>query len=195
MPAIPNHDQLETQVSESNSTIETPIVIDDTAVKVEAARIMTALAAKHNRSVESFDGEVAARAVEQARINLEKSASDATGYKALYEAEKQKRELAEGTLNNIRTSQHKVSSSDNTRPAITAEQARARMGLRAWNALTTTQRVAALGVEPSAENLEAAAEVFGRSAPTTLANDLMKSNPARYRMLREVAHASGSYAN
>lgn len=173
--------------------IESTPVIPEDAIKAETARILTALASKHNRPVDSFDAEVAARAVDQARVNLEKSASDATGYRALYESEKVKRELAESTLAGIRANQQNVSGKDNTRPAITTEQAKARMGLRAWNAQSTAQRVAALGVEPSAENLEAAKKVFGRGAPTALANDLMKSNPARYRLLREVALASGSY--
>jgi hypothetical protein len=67
------------------------------------------------------------------------------------------------------------------------------MGLRAWNALSTSQRIAALGIEPASVDLEAVKRVFGRGANHTLANDLHKSEALKYRQWKEVALATGIY--
>jgi hypothetical protein len=177
-------------MSEVNSTT-TPA--SEHAIKAETLRILSATAQKHGIEVDSIGPEVVARAVDQAKTNLEKAAADsANPFRALYEAERQKRELAEGTLASIRAGQQSTANSG-AKPAITEEAARRRMGDRAWNVLSTSQRIAALGIEPGSVDLEAIKRVFGRGANTTLGNDLMKANPLQYRQWREIALAVGSY--
>jgi hypothetical protein len=179
----------------TTATITEVPAVSEHAIKAEANRILAQTAQKHNVNVEDIGPEVVARAVEQARANLEKAAADsANPFRALYEQERKARELAEGTLQSIRASQQGGSKSD-ARPAISAEAAKARMGLRAWNGLSTPQRIAALGIEPASVDLEAVKRVFGKGASTTLANDLMKSDALKYRQWKEVALASGVYGS
>jgi hypothetical protein len=180
-------------MSEFNSNTKV-VTIDETAVKAEAQRILANLASKHNRTVDSFDAEVADRAVEQARTNLEQAAKDESNpYKKLYEAERQQREIVENTLQSIRTQGQKHSTSVGG-PPVNAEQAKARAGAFQWNhKLTDSQKVAALGVDPSTVNLAEAKKIFGRGSDPKLGSDLMKSDPVKYRTLREVARAVGSY--
>jgi uncharacterized membrane protein YccC len=173
----------------------TPIVIDDTAVKAEAQRILSNLASKHNRSVDSFDAEVADRAVEQAKANLEKSAADAANpYKTLYEQERKQREIAESTLASIRTQGIKQGGGGTGGAPVSAAQAQARAGQFQWlHKMTDAQKIAALGIPPDSVSVKEAAKLFGRGADTKLVNDLHKSDPTRYRILREVARAVGVY--
>jgi hypothetical protein len=180
-------------MSELNSNTEV-VTIDETAVKAEAQRILSNLASKHKVAVESFTPEVAERAVEQARTNLEQAAKDESNpYKKLYEAERQQREIVENTLQSIRTQGVKSSTSAGG-PPVSAAQAKARAGAHEWNhRLTDNQKIAALGIAPDSVSTKEAAKVFGRGADTKLATDLHKSDPSRYRILREVAIAVGSY--
>jgi uncharacterized membrane protein YccC len=174
---------------------EVPVVTDEAAVKAEAQRILSNLASKHNRSVDSFDAEVADRAVEQARTNLEQAAKDESNpYKKLYEAERQQREIAESTLASIRTQGIKHGGGGTGGAPVSAAQAQARAGQFQWlHKMTDAQKIAALGIPPESVSVKEAAKLFGRGADTKLVNDLHKSDPTRYRILREVARAVGVY--
>jgi hypothetical protein len=169
-------------------------VIDETSIKAEANRILTHLATKHNRSVESFDAEVAARAVDQARANLEQAAKDeANPYRALYLKERQQREVAENTLQSIRTQGQKHSTQAGG-PPVSAAQAKARAGDHNWlHKMTDAQKIAALGIPPESVSLNEARKVFGRGADPKLGSDLMKADPTKYKTLKQVALAVGSY--
>jgi hypothetical protein len=170
--------------------------IDESAIRAESQRILSNLASKHNRSIDSFDAEIVDRAVGQAKINLEQAAKDESNvYKRLYEQERQQREVAENTLQSIRTQGVKHSSPAGG-PPVSAEQARARAGAFEWNhKLTDTQKIAALGVDPSTVNLAEAKKIFGRGANAQLGVALHKADPAKYKVLREVSMAVGSYGN
>jgi hypothetical protein len=183
-------------MSTEANTVTTP-AIDDTAIRAESARILSHLATKHNRSVDSFEPEIVDRAVEQARANLERSAADASNsYKLLYEREREQRELAESTLASIRTQGIKHGGGGTGGAPVSAAQAKARAGEHAWNhRLTDAQKIAALGVPPESVNVNEARKVFGRGADPKLGSDLHKSDPVKYRTLKQVALAVGSYGN
>jgi hypothetical protein len=169
--------------------------IDESAIRAESRRILANLASKHNRSVDSFDPEIVDRAVAQARINLAQAAKDEGNvYKRLYEAERQQREIAENTLQSIRTQGQKHSSTSTGGPPISAAQAKARAGDHAWlHSMTDTQKIAALGIPPETVNVKEAAKIFGRGADPKLGSDLMKADPAKYRTLKQVALAVGAF--
>jgi hypothetical protein len=59
--------------------------------------------------------------------------------------------------------------------------------------LTDAQKIAALGVDPSTVNLVEAKKIFGRGADAQLGIALMKSDPTRYKVLKESALATGRY--
>jgi hypothetical protein len=176
------------------AAIEVP---SEHAVRAESQRILTALAAKHNRSVDSFDAEIVDRAVGQARTNLEQAAKDEGNiYKKLYEQERQQREIAEGTLANIRVQGQKHGGGGTGGAPVSAEQARARSGAFEWNhRMSDSQKIAALGIPPESVNLAEAKKIFGRGADSKLGSDLHKADPAKYKVLREVSLAVGSYGS
>jgi hypothetical protein len=165
-----------------------PIVIDDTALAAETAAQTNGLSADVIRE------QVKEEAIAQARKNLEQSAADANNpYKAMYEREREQREIVENTLQSIRAQGQKSSTSAGG-PPVSAAQAQARAGAHEWNhRLTDSQKIAALGVDPSTVNLAAAKKIFGRGADAKLGIDLMKSDPSRYKVLKQVALATGRY--
>jgi hypothetical protein len=179
-------------MSEVNET--SPITIDATALAAETERLIQKAAQNNGLSADVIREQVQAEAVAQARKNLEQSAADASNpYKAMYEAERQQRETLEGTLKSIRTQGVKHSSTAGG-PPVSAEQARTRAGAFQWNhKMTDAQKIAALGIPPESVSVKEAQKLFGRGADTKLVSDLHKSDPSRYRILREVAQALGVY--
>jgi hypothetical protein len=172
----------------------TPIVIDTTVLEAETERLIQKAAERNGLSADVIREQVKEEAIAQARKNLEQSArNDGNAWKRMYEAERQQRETLESTLQSIRTQGVKSSTSAGG-PPISAEQARARAGAFQWNhKLTDAQKIAALGIPPDSVSVKEAARLFGRGADTKLVNDLHKADPARYRILREVAKATGVY--
>ena len=173
-----------------DTAVNQPITIDETAVKAETERLIQKAAERNGLPVDAIRSQVQEEAVAQARANLEQSAKDESNpYKAMYEQERKQREIAENTLQSIRSNHVKASS--DTRPVVTAAQARA--GTLEWNhRMTVNQKIAALGVEPASVNLKEVARI-SRGADPKLGSDLHKSDPGRYRTLREVAIVSGVY--
>jgi hypothetical protein len=80
-----------------------------------------------------------------------------------------------------------------THPAITVDQARRNVGEVEWNhKLTETGRLLAIGVAPEtatpAMRLEIM-ETFGPRSSSTKAAELHRSNPGKYRQLKEIGRA------
>lgn len=175
------------------AAIEVPAVSEH-AIKAEAQRILAQTAAKHNVNVEDIGPEVVARAVDQAKANLEREAADeSSSYRKLYEQERQRRQTVENTLESIRTQGQKHISPAGG-PPVSAEQAKRRAGDFEWlHRMTPEQKISALGVDPKSVNVKEAAKIFGRNADTKLGSDLMKADPAKYRTLKQVAIAVGVY--
>lgn len=174
-------------------TTEANEVVSQEAIEAETERLIQKAAERNGLSADSIREQVQVEAREQAKKNLEQAAKDENNpYRKLYEAERAQRKIAEDSLANIRTNAAKHS--DNTRPLVTAEQARRRAGELQWNhKLSVSQKIATLGVEPASVNLEEVQKLFGRGSDLKLALDLHKSDPARYRQLREVAKVAGIY--
>lgn len=174
---------------------ETAVPVDDVTVRAEAQRILAQTAAKHNMSVDDIPAEAVDRALEEARKRLERAAEDAANpYKGLYLQERQQREIAENTLQSIQTQGQKHSGAV-AGPPLSAEQARRRAGDLQWlHKMTDSQKIQALGVDPSQYTAKEAAKIFSRDADPKLGSDLHKADPSRYKILREVAKAVGVYA-
>ena len=134
-----------------------------------------------------------AAAREQALKAVEKASAENGLFERLYKAERQQRQVAEQQLEAIRTQGVKHSSPAGG-PPVSAAQAQARSGALQWNhRMSDDQKIAALGIPPDSVSVKEAAKIFGRGADAKLASDLHKSDPTRYRFLREVAKATGVY--
>jgi hypothetical protein len=112
--------------------------------------------------------------------------NQASPYYALYQSEKAKRELAEKQIAAVR--ENKVARADDRR-VDSMERTRDLMGRDVWFQLSRDQKVASLGVEPSSVDMVQLRALFGKHSDAALAVDYMKTNPYRYRQLREVAKA------
>jgi hypothetical protein len=80
------------------------------------------------------------------------------------------------------------------RPGVTAEQLRAQVGPIAWHKMTEQEKIAGLGLNPAEIDRDFLKKCFGRGNDCRTASELHKSDPLRYRRLREVAIAIGAYA-
>lgn len=174
-------------------TTEATQTVSNEAIAAETERLLAVAAERNNLSVDVVREQYNAVAREQAVKNLEEEAKRGTSFKALYEAERQKREIAESTLASIREQGVKHSSPAGG-PPVSAAQAKARAGNMQWlHKMTPEQKIASLGIPPESVSQAEAAKLFKRGADPKLGMALHKADPAKYRILREVAIAVGSY--
>jgi hypothetical protein len=176
-----------------SEVINNEVVIDEVAVAAETERLLKVAAERNGTTYEAVKEHYEAAAREQALKAVQNAAAENGLFERLYKAERQQRQVAEQQLEAIRTQGVKHNSPAGG-PPVSAEQAKARAGAHQWlHKMTDAQKIAALGVDPSTVNPKEAAKLFGRGADTKLATDLHKADPAKYRVLREVAIALGSY--
>ena len=69
------------------------------------------------------------------------------------------------------------------------EQVRDRMGRATWFQLSEAGKLTALGLDPSSVDKTQLRSLFGKSTDTAFAVDFMKTNPHRYKQLRQAALA------
>jgi hypothetical protein len=79
------------------------------------------------------------------------------------------------------------------RPGITAEQLRAQVGPLAWHKMGEVEKLAGLGLNPAEIDRDFLKRCFGRSNDSRLGSELMKSDPLRYRRLKEASVALDIY--
>ena len=76
-----------------------------------------------------------------------------------------------------------------TRTVDTMEQVRERVGRATWFQLSESGKLTALGLDPSTVDKMQLRTLFGAKTDTALAVDFAKTNPYRYRQLRQAALA------
>jgi hypothetical protein len=110
----------------------------------------------------------------------------AIDYEALYLAEKAEKEQAHAVLAATR-SQTASSANANQKPVITADRFKATVGPVAFLNMTRDAKLRGMGADPAAISDDGLYALFGRGNDGKLAQDLMKSNPGKYRTLKEYA--------
>jgi hypothetical protein len=178
-------------MSEVNSTTE--VQIDEVAVAAETERLLKVAAERNGIPVDDLRVQYNQTAREQAVKNLEEESKRGTSFKSLYEAERQRRELAETQLGAVRDQRSK-SATTGPNPHVLITRAKASVGEHIWNQkFTDSQKLAAVGIAPESVDLKEAQRVFGRGAKSQLGIDLSKASPERYRTLKLAALATGKY--
>jgi hypothetical protein len=168
-------------------TLENTETQNDRAIREAADKIISSTCQKHGTTPDQLP----AGAIDDARrVAAEMVESDVRNqqneYYLLYEAQKKEMELLKAQLGAVR--ENKVARTDN-RTVDSMERVRDQMGRATWFQLSRDQKVASLGVEPSSVDMVQLRALFGKHTDTALAVDFMKTNPYRYRQLREVALA------
>jgi hypothetical protein len=175
-------------------TTEATQTVSSEAIAAETERLLAVAAERNNLSVDVVREQYNAVAREQAMKNLEEEAKRGTSYQSLYEQERKRAELAESTLAAIREQGVKHGGGNTGGAPVSAEQARRRAGDMAWlHRMTPEQKIAALGIPPESVDQKEAAKIFRRGADPALGTALHKADPQKYRILREVSKAIGSY--
>lgn len=178
----------------SEAVTETQTVSNE-AIAAETERLLAVAATRNHLNIDDVRAQYLEVAKEQAIKNLEEEAKRGTSYKALYEAERKKREDAENVLAAIREQGQKHGAPTGPSPSVVVAQAKAKAGEFEWNhRLSNDQKISALGIDPKSVSVKEAQKVFGRGADHKLASDLHKADPAKYRTLKQVAIALGVYA-
>lgn len=168
-------------------SIDTNTQATEAAITAAADKIIASTCQKHGIT----PADLPAGAVDEARrVAKEMVESDARNqsneYFHLYEAQKKETELLKAQLGAVR--ENKVARTD-SRVVTSMERVRDTMGRSTWFQLTRDQKVASLGVDPSSVDMVQLRNLFGKHTDTAYAVDYMKTNPFRYRQLREVAKA------
>jgi len=110
-------------------------------------------------------------------------------WQQLYESQQKRVEELERIIAAGRINQTPVDK--NWKPAMTAERLRALWGERRYNTSSETDRLTAIGVEPNIDR-GLLVRLFGLASQGNdgrEATELMRTNPARYRLLKEAAKA------
>ncbi len=161
--------------------------ITETDVNAAADQIIARTAAKHGISV----SDLPAYAIEDARRTAREmvqseAAKEQNEYYHLYNQEKAAREAAETSLKAVR--ENRTARAD-TRTVDTMEQVRERVGRAAWFQLSEAGKLTAMGLDPATIDRPQLRKLFGAKSDGAFAVDFMKTNPYRYKQLRQAALA------
>jgi hypothetical protein len=173
-------------------SVETLVpAVTDEAVQVEANRLLSAAAAKHNLNVADIPADVRERATTEARALLEANAQNQNNSMAkMYEEARQRADLAEAQLKALRESRIQP---EGKIIVETAERARARAGEVGWSRMTVEQRLASIGVDHRTVDKAELSQLFGKNSDHKRASDLHRTDQRRYKTLKETAKVLGIY--
>jgi hypothetical protein len=159
--------------------------ISEEAVTREAEKFIQAAILKHGISRESLPQDAVDDARRVAREGLESNQRNQSNeYFHLYEAQKAELAALRNQLGSVRD--NRVAASD-MRSVDRMETVRARLGELAWAQLTMNGRLQAQGIDPQSADPQLLRRLFGRDTETGFAVDYEKSNPFKYKQLREAA--------
>lgn len=82
-----------------------------------------------------------------------------------------------------------------SKPQITAERVKALVGNAGLLKMSRAEKLASIGVDPNSVTDELLRRIFGRGADGAVGQDLMKSDPARYGLLKQAAIILNIYGN
>lgn len=169
------------------------ITVSEDAIRIEAERMIRQTAEKHGVTRNELKDEAIQDAYNTAKERLHAEAErKANPYFQERESLRQENERLKLQLDVAQSSRPATSQQPGPRQT-TVDEARARAGEYKWNiAYTDAERLAAIGISPefnTPSNRAECRELFAAGADSGRAADLMKSNPARYRQLREFGRA------
>jgi hypothetical protein len=160
---------------------------NDRAIQAAADKLIASAAARNGVTIDKIPPEAKAEALRYATESIASEASLANNPShQLYLAAQKENELLKAQLGAVR--ENKVARTD-TRTVDSMERVRDLMGRATWYQLSRDQKVASLGVEPSSVDHVQLRKLFSKETDSGYAVDFMKTNPFRYRQLREVAKA------
>ena len=115
-------------------------------------------------------------------------------FEEMYNSQRDENDRLKQVLTAARLDPNYVDAPSHTKPALSAEQIRAQLGpLRLLN-MTEVEKLASVGINDPSVNRGMLLSIFGIGADSRIGSDLMKSNRARYRTLKEAAILIGAYA-
>ena len=117
----------------------------------------------------------------------------------MYEDQRSENERLQSVLDAARLRQRNEAQSESARnrdrqPGLSVERLKAQTGALRYQQMSRAERLTALGVDPATSD-DLLRQLFGRGNDGKLAADLKKADPHKYRVLREGAIATGTYAN
>ncbi|MGH9598051.1 MAG: hypothetical protein ACRD3K_14755, partial [Edaphobacter sp.] len=112
-------------------------------------------------------------------------------YKTLYESTRGELERTQVLVAAQKT--HGASPASTSRAGLTAAQVRSQVGELPFLNMGRVERLMAVGADPSVSD-EFLKKLFGRGSDANFARDLNRTDPQRYRTLREAALVTGAYA-
>jgi hypothetical protein len=162
-------------------------VITESAVNEAAEKFIIATCQKHGLTRDQLPAEAVEDARRIAREGLESNQRNQNNeFYHLYTAQKAENEALKAQLGAVR--ENREARSDK-RTVDTMEQVRDRMGRATWFQLTEAQKLSALGLDPSTVDKNQLRTLFGAKSDGSYAVDFQKTNPYRYKQLREAALA------
>lgn len=114
-------------------------------------------------------------------------------YELLYQEQRQENERLKALLTVARVSGTPGNTQTSTRPVVTAERVEATLGRAAFLNTSRSEKLQAIGLDPSVTD-EYLRKLFGRNADFKAAQDLHKTSPGKYALLREGAKILNIFA-
>jgi hypothetical protein len=159
----------------------------DRAIREAADKIISATCTKHGITPDQLPEGAIADARRAATEMVESDQRNQSNeYFHLYQQQKQEAEALKAQLGAVR--ENRTAATDK-RTVTSMERTRDLMGRATWFQLSEAQKITALGVDPASVDKAQLRTLFGKATDTSAAVDFMKTNPYRYKQLREVALA------
>jgi hypothetical protein len=166
--------------------------VSEHAIRQLAEQKITQTCAEHGVQRSDLKDAAISDAYEWAKQELTAQAERSTN-PYFQENERLREELRLARMQTEALKTGRVNVGNDTRPAIDANTARAKLGEYQWNhGLSDAGRLQAIGVDPSTVTAATKAEIleiFGPKADSMRAADLYKSNARKYRQMKEIGRA------
>ncbi len=159
----------------------------EAAVNAATDNLIQAACSKHGITLAQLPPEAIEDARRTAREMVESNQRNQQNeFFHLYQQQKAETEALKAQLGAVR--ENRTAKAD-TRTVDSMEQVRDRMGRATWFQLPESGKLTALGLDPSTVDKTQLRALFGRHTDTSLAVDFQKTNPYRYRQLKQAALA------
>lgn len=159
----------------------------DRAIREAADKLIQASCQKHGISPDQLPPDAIEDARRTAKEMIESDQrKQSNEYYHLYEQQRAENEALKAQLGAVR--ENKTARTD-TRRVDSMEMVRDRMGRAQWFQLSEAQKLTSLGLDPQTVDKQQLRSLFGAKSDGSYAVDFQKTNPFRYRQLREAALA------
>ena len=172
-----------------SDTQNTPLAIEEAAIKIAADNMIRQAAAKNNMTFEQVPEQAKQDAYAYAKASIE--ADQALKANPLYtqlQAEREAHKLTQAQLEAVK--QTRIAPNNDVKPVADVSRVRGLMGENSWMALTDNGRLAACGIPPASVTsveLTEAKKIFGRGCDSHYSSNAFKQDAGRYRHLKNIA--------